>query len=46
MQRRHFLRAAGALALLRPDAVQHARAATAGDHRAADEIARDEDFWR
>jgi selenocysteine lyase/cysteine desulfurase len=46
MQRRHFLRTAGALAFLRPDAVHRARAATAGNARAAEVLARDEDFWR
>ena len=46
MERRHFLMAAGALGLLRPDSVQRARAATAGNNRAVDELARDEDFWR
>jgi len=46
MERRHFLRAAGALALLRSDSVQRARAATVGNNRAADDLARDEDFWR
>jgi selenocysteine lyase/cysteine desulfurase len=46
MERRHFLRAAGALALLRPDASHRALAATAGNNRAADDLARDEDFWR
>ncbi|MGA2581460.1 MAG: aminotransferase class V-fold PLP-dependent enzyme [Bryobacteraceae bacterium] len=46
MERRHFLRAAGALALLRPDSANRARAATIGNNRAADDLARDEDFWR
>jgi isopenicillin-N epimerase len=46
MERRHFLRAAGALALLRPDSIHRAQAATVGNNRAADELARDEDFWR
>jgi len=46
MERRHFLRAAGALALLRPDSHDRARAATVGNTRAADELARDEFFWR
>jgi len=46
MERRSFLRTAGALALLVPDSVERARAATAGNNRAADELARDEDFWR
>ncbi|MGC9947203.1 MAG: aminotransferase class V-fold PLP-dependent enzyme [Bryobacteraceae bacterium] len=46
MERRHFLRAAGALALLRPDSVHRARAATVGNNRAAEDLARDEDFWR
>jgi len=46
MQRRHLLRAAGALALLRPDAIDRARAATTGSQRGADDLARDEDFWR
>jgi selenocysteine lyase/cysteine desulfurase len=46
MQRRHFLRAAGALGLLRPDAIDRARAATTGNQRGADDLARDEDFWR
>jgi selenocysteine lyase/cysteine desulfurase len=46
MERRHFLRAAGALALLRPDSINRARAATVGNNRAAEDLARDEDFWR
>jgi len=46
MERRHFLRAAGALALLRPDATRRVLAATVGNNRAADDLARDEDFWR
>jgi isopenicillin-N epimerase len=46
MERRHFLRTAGALALLRPDSINRARAATAGNNRAAEDLARDEDFWR
>jgi len=46
MERRHFLRAASALALLRPDSVSRARAATVGNNRAAADLARDEDFWR
>jgi hypothetical protein len=46
MERRHFLRAAGALALLRPDASHRALAATVGNNRAAEDLARDEDFWR
>ena len=46
MERRHFLRAAGVLALLRPDSTERARAATVGNNRAADDLARDEDFWR
>ena len=46
MERRHFLRAAGALALLRPDSSHRVRAATVGNNRAADDLARDEDFWR
>lgn len=46
MQRRHFLRAAGTLALLRPDSIDRARAATAGNNRVAEDLARDEDFWR
>src|SRR5580692_9400209 len=46
MERRHFLRAAGVLALLRPDSAQRARAATVGNNRAAEDVARDEDFWR
>ena len=46
MERRHFLRAAGALALFRPDSSHRARAATVGNNRAADDLARDEDFWR
>jgi selenocysteine lyase/cysteine desulfurase len=45
MQRRRFLTAAG-LALLRPDSVDRAIAATAGNRRPAEELARDEDFWR
>ncbi len=46
MERRHFLSAAGALALFRPDSLQRAQAATVGNNRAADDLARDEDFWR
>lgn len=46
MERRHFLRAAGALAFLRPDAAHRALAATVGNNRPADDVARDEDFWR
>ncbi len=46
MERRHFLRAAGALAFLRPDSAERARAATVGNNRAAADLARDEDFWR
>jgi len=46
MQRRHFLQAAGALAFLRPDSVERARAATTGNNRVAEDVARDEDFWR
>ena len=46
MERRHFLRAAGAIALFRPDSVHRALAATVGNNRAADDLARDEDFWR
>jgi selenocysteine lyase/cysteine desulfurase len=46
MQRRHFLRAAGALAFFRPDAAERVRAATAGNQRAPEDLARDEDFWR
>ncbi|MGH9722540.1 MAG: aminotransferase class V-fold PLP-dependent enzyme [Bryobacteraceae bacterium] len=43
MHRRRFLGASG-LAFLRPDSVERARAATTS--RAAEEIARDEDYWR
>src|ERR1017187_2236536 len=46
MERRYFLRTAGALALLRPDSSHRARAATAGNNRAAEDLARYEDFWR
>jgi isopenicillin-N epimerase len=46
MQRRHFLQAAGALAFLRPDSIERARAATTGNNRMAEDVARDEDFWR
>jgi selenocysteine lyase/cysteine desulfurase len=46
MERRHFLRTAGALALLRPDSIHRANAATAGNNRSAEDLARDEDFWR
>jgi len=46
MERRHFLRTAGALALLRPDSKHRVLAATVGNNRAADELARDEFFWR
>lgn len=46
MERRHFLRTAGALALLRPDASHRVLAATVGNNRAAEDLARDEDFWR
>jgi selenocysteine lyase/cysteine desulfurase len=34
------------LAFLRPDSAERARAATAGTSQSADELARDEDFWR
>ncbi len=46
MQRRHFLQAAGALAFLRPDSIERARAATTGNNRMVEDVARDEDFWR
>ncbi len=46
MERRHFLRTAGALAFLRPDANRRALAATAGNNRPSADLARDEDFWR
>jgi len=46
MERRHFLRTAGAFALLRPDSSHRVRAATVENHRAAEDLARDEDFWR
>jgi isopenicillin-N epimerase len=46
MQRRHFLQAAGALAFLRPDSIERARAATTGNNRLTEDVARDEDFWR
>ena len=46
MERRHFLRTAGALALLRPDSSHRVLAATVGNNRAAEDLARDEDFWR
>jgi len=46
MQRRQFLRTAGGLAFLRPDAIDRARAATTGNNRTAEDLARDEDFWR
>jgi isopenicillin-N epimerase len=46
MQRRHFLQAAGALAFLRPDSAERARAATTGNNRMVEDVARDEDFWR
>ena len=46
MQRRHFLQAAGALAFLRPDSIERAHAATTGNNRMAEDVARDEDFWR
>src|SRR5580698_1867121 len=46
MERRHFLRAAGALAFLRPDSAERARAATTGNNRMVEDVARDEDFWR
>ncbi|MBI1789000.1 MAG: aminotransferase class V-fold PLP-dependent enzyme, partial [Acidobacteria bacterium] len=46
MNRRIFLRTATGTAFLRPDAIDRARAATTGNSRPAEEIARDEDFWR
>ena len=46
MERRHFIRTAGVLALLRPDASHRVLAATVGNNRAAGDLARDEDFWR
>jgi selenocysteine lyase/cysteine desulfurase len=45
MQRRGFLSATG-LAFLRPDSIARAGAAASGERRQAEEIARDEDFWR
>jgi selenocysteine lyase/cysteine desulfurase len=46
MERRHFLTTAGAVAFLRPDAAHRALAATVGNNRPAEDVARDEDFWR
>jgi isopenicillin-N epimerase len=46
MQRRHFLRTAGALAFFQSDAIDRVRAATTGNSRSAEALARDEDFWR
>jgi isopenicillin-N epimerase len=47
MQRRNFLRAAaGAAAFFRPDAIDRARAATSGLTTSANDIAKDEDYWR
>ncbi len=47
MQRRRFLTAATlGTAFLRPDGIERARAAGTGSGKTADEIARDEDFWR
>jgi isopenicillin-N epimerase len=46
MERRNFLRTAGALALLLPDSSHRARAATVGNTRDAEDLARDENFWR
>ncbi len=45
MRRRMFLQAVTA-AWLRPDSISRVHAATAGETRAAETIARDEDFWR
>ena len=47
MERRNFLRAAGAAAaFFRPDAIDRARAATTGNTTPSSDNARDEDFWR
>jgi selenocysteine lyase/cysteine desulfurase len=46
VQRRSFLRNAAGLAFFRPDSIERARAATSGDRRSPEEVARDEDFWR
>jgi selenocysteine lyase/cysteine desulfurase len=46
MQRRDFFRRAAGVVLFAPDAVERARAAGAGDRRPAQEVARDEDYWR
>src|SRR5579871_930171 len=47
MRRRTFFRAAAGLAALKPESLSLARAAAASiDGRRADDVARDEDFWR
>lgn len=47
MHRRTFLRAATGLAALKADSLSRARAAAASiDGRKAEDVARDEDFWR
>jgi isopenicillin-N epimerase len=46
MHRRTFLRATTGLAFLRPDSIDRARAATSGNTRTPEDIAKDEDFWR
>lgn len=46
MDRRKFLSTAGAVAFLRPGFMDRVRAATTGNNRGADDLARDEDFWR
>ena len=47
MQRRNFLQtAAGAVAFFRPDAINRAQAASSGLKTSADEVAKDEDYWR
>jgi len=46
MERRNFLGRAASLVFFAPNAVERARAATAGDRRPPADVARDEDYWR
>src|SRR5277367_5775658 len=47
MHRRDFLRgSAGVAAFFAPDAIDRARAATVGNSQPADDLAKDETFWR
>jgi isopenicillin-N epimerase len=47
MNRRHLLRAAAGLTAMRSDSIERVRAATTGtETRTAEEVARDESYWR